>query len=210
MMAEKPNVTNILKNTSLDIREKESSEAHFVVVRNWDRSSDSLQNNTAVVQLIEKVGFSTQILTEVLNKEFSTNIEAHAEYNINGDKTEDIVREKITVNGKPLDLLSVTAYPPAANTNPTEMTQFLSGGEVIFITEGEAELTIANKVYCGTIERTQLRIEPVKKGDLIISTDTPNNWTKVYGSSFSFIYFVGNPNGPQQYKEVPKKKVKIV
>jgi hypothetical protein len=156
------------------------------------------------------MGFSIPILTETLNREFPTNIEAHTETNTAGEKTEDVAVETITINGRPLDRLLVIDYPPAANPNPAEMTQFQLGGEIILVTEGEAEITFATEVQDGAVQRTGLRTEHVSRDDLIISTDTPNNWTRVIGDKFAFIYFVGNPSGPQRYADIPKTKVRVV
>ena len=88
------------------------------------------------------------------------------------------------------------------------MTQFKSGGEVILVTDGEAELTYADKISDGFIAKSDLRSVKVSRGDLIISTNTPNNWTKI-GDDFSFIYFVGNPDGYQRYADVPKEKIPV-
>lgn len=186
-----------------------TSGVNFVIIRNWDRTIDSLQRQVGVETLVIQMGFDLQTLVATLNREFPESLSVHSEYNAAGEKTEDVVVETMTANNRPLDRLLVMAYPPAANPSPAEMTRFKAGGEVILVTEGEAEITFATRVMGNFISRSDLKPEKVRKGDLIISTDTPNNWTGIDGNEFSFIYFVGNPGGPQRYGDVPKVKVSI-
>ena len=89
------------------------------------------------------------------------------------------------------------------------MTRFKAGGEVVLMIGGKAELTYAKKIVDGVIFKGDLKTEVVERGDLIISRDVPNNWSRVIEDKFSFIYFVGNPIGNQRYGDVPKEKVPV-
>ena len=182
---------------------------NLVIIKNWDGTVETLQRQPGLESTASQMGFDLPTLVATLNSQFSEGLTSHPEYNAVREKTEDVVAETIMVNNRPLDRLLVTAYQPAANPNPAEMTKFKSGGEVILITDGEAEITFAPKMIGDSISRSDLKTERVGKGDLIISTDTPNNWTRVDGEKFSFIYFVGNPNGPQRYGDIPKEKIPL-
>jgi len=182
---------------------------NFTIVKNWDRTITSLQQSEGIESLALQIGFGLPSLVQTLNLEFPNNLTPHAERDATGEKNEDILSETIVVNERPLERLLVTAYPPAAKSAHTEMTKFNSGGEVILITEGEAEITYAPGVTGEFIPRSALKRERVSKGDLILSTDAPNNWTKILGDKFTFIYFVGNPNGTQVYSAIPKEKIPV-
>lgn len=197
-----------ISNQQRDLGEIPHTNNHFILVKNWDRTVNSLQQLN-VGELASEMGFDLPTLVATVAKEFAPDLPSHPEYNAAGEKIEDVVVETSSVNGRPIDRLLVTAYPSAANPNPTEMTKFKSGGEIIFVTDGEAELTYAQGRIGESISKSDLITEKVSKGDLIISTDTPNNWTNVFGDKFTFIYFVGNPSGPQTYAEIPKAKVPI-
>lgn len=181
----------------------------FIIVKNWDITVTSLQQQAGLEALVVQMGFDLQTLVATLNREFPKDITLTEVNNPAGEKIEDVGTETITVNDRPLDRLSVMAYPSAANANPEEMTRFKSGGEVILLVEGEAEITYAPRVRGEFIPKSDLKSARVKKGDLIISADTPNNWTRVYGDKFTFTYFVGNPDGPQRYGDIPKVKVPV-
>lgn len=183
---------------------------NFLIIKNWDKTVVSLEHQVGLEVLTKRMGFDLQTLVTTLTGDFPENMKLEEVKNPAGEKIEDVGTEIITVNDKPLDRLLVIAYPPAANPLPKEMTKFKSGGEVILITEGEAEITYAQGKINGSIARSDLKTEKVGKGDLIISTDTPNNWTKVLGDKFTFMYFVGNPNGPQKYGDIPKEKIPVI
>jgi len=196
-------------NKQKDRPELPKQGGHFVVIKSWDKSLGSLQKEHDLEHLVSQIGLDLSTLAAILTKEFPHNLELEEVKNPSGEKIEDVGTEAMTVNGRPLDRLLVIAYPSVANSDPREMTQFKTGGEVILVTEGEAEITFAPKVQEGVIARQDLWREKVSEGDLIVSTDTPNNWTNIYGDKFTFIYFVGNPSGPQKYSEVPKTKVPV-
>lgn len=198
----------VAEHTSMS--ESSNPQAHFVIVKNWDKSVATLQERAELVGLVSQIGFDLQTLATTATREFQNGLPVHAEHNAGGKKTEDVVVETITVNGRPLDRLLVIAYPPAANKTPTAMTRFISGGEVIFVISGEAEITFAPNATKESISKSDLRSERVGKGDLIISTDTPNNWTIVDGEQFTFVYFVGNPSGLQRYADIPKERVPVI
>lgn len=183
-------------------------DVNLVIIKLWDKRIESLLKHPSFEALSNKIGFQLITLFGILNEEFPENIDFVEEFSPTGEKTEDVAVEQVTVNGRPLDRLLVKAYPPAANPNPTTMTQFKSGGEVILVTDGEAELTYADKISDGLIAKSDLKSVEVSRGDLIISTNTPNNWTRI-GDDFSFIYFVGNPNGSQRYADIPKEKIPV-
>lgn len=182
---------------------------HLVIVRGWDSSVESLRSRIDLEQLIQEMGFNLETLVGILTKESPENMQFVVIPNSAGDKMEDLGTENLTVDGQPLEKMFVIAYPPVANPFPTEMTRFMVGGEVILMTAGEAEITYAGEITDGFIPRSSLISERVKKGDLIISTDAPNNWTGLTGDSFSFTYVVGNPKGPRRYNDIPKENVPI-
>ncbi len=181
----------------------------LIIVKNWDKTVETLKRQTGLESMALSMGFDLTTLADVATKEFPQNVELVEEHNAKGEKIEDVTVEGMTVKGRPLDRLLVKAYPAAANPEPTAMTQFQFGGEIILVADGEAELTYADKIINGSIAKQDLKTAKVEKGDLIISTNTPNNWTKISGESFSFVYFVANPNGQQKYSEVPKIKIPI-
>ncbi len=189
--------------------EKPSTNDAIIIIKGWDRTEELLRSVAGLEELIGKIGFTPSTLVEILNKEFPADMPVESVRNDKGEVIDEMVTEVLSVNGRPLDHTLVVAYPPAANSNLEEMTQFKSGGEVILMVDGVAELTYAKSVIGGIIPRSSLLTERVEPGDLIISTDTPNNWTKMFGDKFSFIYFVGNPNGPQKYGDVPKEKIPV-
>jgi len=182
---------------------------NFVIIKAWDKTLESLQKETKLASLVSQMGFDLATLVETLNKEFPQDLEMEAVLNSSKEKIEDVGTETLMVNNRPLDRLLVIAYPSAANPNPSQMTQFKGGGEVILVTEGKAEITFAPKVQAGTIAKQDLVTEKVGEGDLIVSTDIPNNWTKIHGDKFIFIYFVGNVSGNQRYKDIPKEMVPV-
>jgi len=181
---------------------------NIVVIRLWDKRIESLEKHPTFETLANRMGFQLITLVETIQKEFPGNIDFAEEFNPAGEKIEDVAVEQLTVNGRALDRSLVKAYPPAANPNPTSMTQFQFGGEVILVTDGEAELTYANKISDGSIAKSDLKTAKVERGDLVISTNTPNNWTRIE-DDFSFIYFVGNPDGEQKYSAIPKTKLLV-
>lgn len=197
------------KNQPVNKSETVSQGVNFMIVRHWDKTVESLRQQTGLEALVLQMGFDLPTLTATLNREFPQELKFEAVNNSVGEKIEDVGTETITVNDRLLDRLQVIAYPSAANVTPTEMTKFKSGGEVILVTQGEAEITHAQMLDDGSIYRGNLISEKVEKGDLIVSTDTPNNWTKVVGDKFTFIYFVDNPNGPQKYGDIPKDKISV-
>lgn len=186
-----------------------STSDGIIIVKNWDHTEESLRLVAGLETRVGEIGFTVPTLVELLNKEFPADKPVETVRNSKGEVIEDVASEVLSVNGRPLDHAKVVAYPPAANPDLQEMTKFKSGGEVILMLDGTAELTYAKSVVGGIIPRSSLQAERVAEGDLIVSTDTPNNWTKVIGDKFSFIYFVGNPNGPQKYGDVPKEKVQV-
>lgn len=183
---------------------------NFLIIKDWDKTVESLQRQAGLETLVLKMGFDLPTLVATLNREFPKDIRLEEVNNSAGEKTDDIGTETITVNGRPLDRQLGIAYPPAANPLPTEMTRFKYGGEVILVTGGGGEITYAQGKTGGSISRSDLKSEKVGKGDLILSTDAPNIWTKVLGDNFTFIYFVGNPNGPQKYSDIPKGKIPVI
>jgi hypothetical protein len=189
--------------------EKPSANDGIIIVKGWDRKEESLKSVSGLEKRIGEMGFTLSDLVKVLTKEFIEGIPFERVDNEKGEVIEDVATEVLFVNGKSLDHLQVVAYPPLTNADLKEMTQFKTGGEVILVIDGAAELTYAKSVINGYIPRSSLQTEKVEDGDLIISTNTPNNWTKIMGEKFSFIYFVGNPNGPQKYGDVPKSKIPV-
>lgn len=198
-----------MKETDSD-NENMQAISNFVIVKNWDRKIDSLKNHPFITTLSQNIGFNLPTLVATLTRIFPQDIEFKPEV-VNDEKIEDVAIETIEeVNGRPLDRLLVIAYPAAANPNIKKMTKFKSGGEVILVTGGEAEITYATETAEGFIPKSSLKTEKVTAGDLIISADTPNNWTSISGENFAFMYFVGNPNGPQKYGDIPKEKILII
>ena len=191
-----------------EINETLNQITPLIIVKGWDRTEGSLRRQPGLEPIVLEIGFDLPTLTEIVTKVFPQNINPVEERNSKGEKTEDVTVEVITVNSRPLDRLLVKAYQPAANPNSAEMTQFQIGGEVILLTSGEADLTYADKITDGLIAKADLKTVKLEKGDLVISMNTPNNWTRI-GGNFSFIYFVGNPAGPQKYPEVPKVKIHV-
>lgn len=189
--------------------EESSADNGIIIIKSWDRTLESLRSVVGLEERIGEIGFTVSTLIEVLNKEFPANMPVESVSNDKGELIDEMETEVLSVNGRPLDHTRVVAYPPAANANLQEMTKFKSGGEVILMIDGTAELTYAKSVIGGIIPRSSLQTERVEPGDLIISTNMPNNWTKMFGDSFSFVYFVGNPNGPQKYVDVPKEKIPV-
>ena len=181
----------------------------IIIVKNWDHTEKSLKSVTGLETRVGEIGFSVPTLVELLNKEFPADMPVESVRNDKGEVIDEVATETISVNSRSLDHARVVAYPPAANPDLQEMTRFKSGGEVILMLDGAAELTYAKAVVEGIIPKSSLQAESVSAGDLIISTDTPNNWTKIFGDKFSFVYFVGNPDGPQTYKDVPKEKIPV-
>lgn len=186
-----------------------SGSDEILIVKNWDHTEESLRLVAGLETRVGEIGFTVPILVELLNKEFPADMPVTSVRNDKKEVIDEMETEVLSVNGKPLDYTRVVAYSPAANSDLQEMTKFKSGGEVILMLNGAAELTYAKNVIGGVIPKNSLQTERVAAGDLIISRDTPNNWTKVFGDKFSFIYFVGNPNGPQTYVDVPKEKIPI-
>jgi len=187
-----------------------SSSVNFMIVRGWDNTVESLQRQAGLETLVLQMGFDLPTLAATLNRKLPEELKLEEIHDKStGKKIEDVSTETIIVNDRPLDRLLVIAYPPAAKAIPSEMTKFKLGGEVMFITEGEAEITYAQRETGGSIARSDLKTERVGRGDLILSTDTPNNWTSVIGDTFTFIYFVGNPNGPQRYNDIPKENITV-
>jgi hypothetical protein len=170
--------------------EKIAPKKRFLIIKGWDKTVESLQRQPELETLIGEMGFDLSTLVEILNKEFPKNMVFEKVNNANGEKIEDVVTEKLMVNGRPLDRLLVKALSAAANSSLTEMTRFKTGGEAVLVTEGEADITYAT-VAGRDISKSDLITEKVRKGDLMISTDTPNNWSKIYGDTFAFIYIVG-------------------
>lgn len=192
-----------------ELDEALSTKMPFIIVKNWDRSVESLQRQPGLESLVLAMGFNLPALVDVATKGFPEDIESVEEHNEKGEKIEDVTIESMIANGRPLDRLLVKAYPAAANPEPTTMTQFQSGGEVILVTNGVAEITYADKISDGSIAKSDLKTAKVERGDLVISTNIPNNWTRIAGESFSFIYFVGNPKGLQKYADIPKEKIPV-
>ncbi len=182
---------------------------HFLVIRQWDGSRDSLVAHPGAQALIEGMGFTADIFVDLLTKDFPSDAPIHEEPDDQGNKIEDVAVENLSVNDRQLDRLLVTGYPSFAQPISEKMTQFLAGGEVILIQGGVAELTYSESVEDGIVLRENLKSVRVAKGDLILSTDTPNNWSGIEGDKFSFLYFVGNPSGPQRYSDVPKRSVAV-
>ena len=180
----------------------------LIIVKNWDRTVESLQRQVGLESMALSMGFELTILVGVATKPLPENIASGEEHNAKGEKIEDVTVEEMTVNDRPLDRLLVKAYPEAANPEPTAMIQFKSGGEVILVTNGEAEIAYADKIIDGAIAKSDLKTAKVERGDLVISTNTPNNWTRIE-DDFSFIYFVGNPDGEQKYSAIPKTKLLV-
>jgi hypothetical protein len=197
-------------NQLSDVGEVLSPMLNSAIVKNWDRTVESLRQRQGLEELVQKLGFDLPTLVATLNAEFPADFELKDEFNAKGVKIEDLGTETITANGREIERLLVVAYPTAANTTLTEMTKFKYGGEVIFVTDGEAAITYAQDASDTVISREGLQSERVQKGDLLIFTDVPNNWTQIFGDKFTFIYFVGNPNGPQVYKAIPKEKIPVV
>lgn len=189
--------------------EKPSTNDGIIIVKGWDHTAESLSSVVGLETRVGEIGFTVLTLVELLNKEFPANMPVESVRNDKGEVIDEMTTEVLSVNGRPLDRSRVVAYPPAANADLQEMTEFKSGGEVILMIDGAAELTYAKSVVGGIIPRSSLQTERVEPGDLIISTNTPNNWTKMFGDSFSFVYFVGNPNGPQKYGDIPKEKIPV-
>lgn len=192
------------------ITEVSSSVKPLLIVRDWDRKIESLNNNPQISSILSNMGFDLSTLFSLLTSEFPNNTKFEEVKNSSGEKIEEVATERLIVNGRPLERLLVIAYPSLANNPSGKMTQFESGGEAILVTDGEAEITFASRVSHDTISQSDLVVEKVKKGDLILSVDTPNNWTAVLGNRFTFLYFVGNPSGAQRYGDVPKKSVSVV
>lgn len=197
-------------NEMKGLNENLGKSPNFFVVRNWDGTIESLRQNSGLESLVEQMGFQLDILVQTLNREFPEDIIPKEEFNADGQKTESVLIQQMNVNDRPLERRLPTLYPPAANPNPDNMTQFKQGGEVIWVKQSEAELTYASKVSGRKIMYTDLIPIKVNQGDLIISTNTPNNWTKIPQEGFSFIYFVGNPGGDQVYSAVAKDKIPVV
>lgn len=191
-----------------ELTEALNTQMPFIIVKNWDRTVESLRLQIGLESMVLSMGFDLATLVNVATKEFPENIKSVEEHNAAGEKIEDVTVEVMTINDRLLDRLLVKAYPAAANPNLTEMTQFQAGGEVILVTSGEADLTYADKISGGSIAKADLKTVKLEKGDLVISTNTPNNWTRV-GEGFSFIYFVGNPQGEQRYSAIPKDKLLV-
>lgn len=191
------------------IQEKPSTNDSLIIVKNWDHTTESLRAVVGLEGRAEKIGFALPTLVELLNREFPTNMTVETVRNGAGQVIDEVSSEVLSINDRPLDHMRVVAYPPAANTNLQEMTQFKAGGEVVLMLDGAAELTYAEGIVGGVIPQSSLKTEKVESGDLMISTDTPNNWTKVFGDKFSFVYIVGNPDGPQKYGDVPKEKILV-
>ncbi|MBI3619543.1 hypothetical protein HY214_00120 [Candidatus Roizmanbacteria bacterium] len=191
------------------IREIPGFGVNFKIVKNWPGTVLSLEHQAGLEALVKQMGFDLPTLAATLNREFSQGLTPYPVHNAAGEKIEDIIAETIIVNNRLLDRLLVTAHPLVANPNPTEMTKFRTGGEVILVTEGAAEITFAPRVTDNIIAKSGLITTRVENGDLIVSTDTPNNWTQVLGDKFTFIYFVGNPNGSQKYSDIPKEKISV-
>jgi hypothetical protein len=182
----------------------------LLVVRGWDRKIESLQQNPQVSGVLSGMGFDLHTLFSLLTDKFPSDMKVEEFRKAPDKKIEDIATQKLTINGRPLERLLVTAYPSIVNEPIEKMTQFEVGGEAILVTDGEAEITFASKVSLDQILQSDLVTEKVKKGDLILSTNVPNNWSKVVGDKFAFIYFVGNPIGPQRYGDVLKKSIPVV
>lgn len=182
---------------------------HFFVIRQWDGTREALVSHPGAQALIERVGFDVDTLVGLLTSEFPSDVSIHEELDNRGSKTEDVAVEQLTVNGWPLDRIMVTGYPAFAKPVGDTLTQFLSGGEVILVKDGVAELTYAENVEGDSVLRDRLQTVRLEEGDLVISTDTPNNWSGMGGNEFRFLYFVGNPNGPQRYSDVLKRSVSV-
>lgn len=182
---------------------------NIIVLKKWDKTSGSLEKEPGLRELIEEVGFAISDLVPLLSSQFPENIKLEEVNDSEGNLIEKVGTEILTVGGKTLDRLLVVAFPAAAKQNLKEMTRFKAGGEVILIIDGKAELTFAKRIVGDAVHQEDLSKIEVNTGDLIISKDVPNNWSKVLGESFSFIYFVGNPLGDQKYGRVPKSVVKV-
>jgi len=144
--------------------------SNIMIIKNWDRTIESLQKEFNLDLLVEAIGFDIKQLTDLLNKSFPKNSQTHEEFNDKKEKTETVIVETLTVNGKPLDRLHVTVFPPAAKENLTEMTKFKYGGEIILVTEGNAEITYADVIIGDKVFQTNLKTSKVTKNDLIIAT----------------------------------------
>jgi hypothetical protein len=186
------------------IERVENLDNNIAVVKAWDKTAESLDLEPGLSELVQKIGFTVTDLVAVLNKDFPEDAKFQVVNSSDGVKIEDVATEAMTVDGKPLDRLLVIAYPPAAKQDLKIMTRFKVGGEVILIKGGRAELTYASKIFEGIISKGDLKTIELEQGDLVISSDVPNNWSRVVGDSFSFSYLVGNPDGNQRYDEVPK------
>lgn len=185
------------------------NDQHFVVVRQWDRTVESLRQNPHLEGIVKQMGFDLQTLADLAIRDFPASLAFQEVLNAQSQKIEDVATEVLEVNGRRLERLNVIAYSLAAHPDPAEMTQFQAGGEVIYVTDGAAHLTYAPQVHGDSIPRDSLQAIRVEKGDLVLSTNIPNNWTSIEGGSFTFIYFVGNPDGVQRYGDVRKKKIPV-
>ncbi len=160
--------------------------------------------------MLETIGFNSETIFDLLTQDCSGNIVYREEFNSSGVKFEDVATEGILVDNIQTDRLFVAEYPIVNQDKIEKMTLLECGGEVIFVTDGIAEITFAPKISEGKILKSDLVTAVVKKDDLIIATDTPNNWTKIYGEKFEFIDIIGNLNGPRQYELLPKKYIPVI
>jgi len=192
-----------------DIKENASFSQPYMIIRNWDKKIESLQQIEGIDKLVRTTGLDIDTIVEVLNFDFPDDVKLDEIKDENGVKIEDLISKTINIKNQLLEYLFVIAYPTVVRPNLTSMTQFEAGGEVILITDGEADMTFSSQVLEDHIPSSSLRTERVKKGDLIIISNIPNNWTKIYGDNLKFKYFVGNPNGNHKYSEVIKKSIPI-
>jgi hypothetical protein len=192
-----------------DRAEMTDTSTRLIVVRKWNRTYQALAEVPGFVDLAKRIGFGLADIVTLLNRAPSRIKNIKSEHNADGSKCEDVSLHTLLINEKPTDLLSVVGYPPLANPTPAYMTRFMVGGEVVFVTRGAAELTYAKRLTNGEVAKIDLCTLILGEGDLMVSSDTPNNWSRVLGDRFVFTYFVGNPEGNNVYADVPKEKIKV-
>jgi hypothetical protein len=168
----------------------------MVVIRHWYPTMDSLSKNPQAAALLKTMGYTPYDIYDIV-----THRVENIEYE--GQRGEHVFHQPLWHISPMVDRSLIHAHTKLKRPQPTEMTQFLSGGEVIKVLNGIGVLTYAAAVTEGVIRRQDLRTLTVYQGDLIISTCTPNTW-KDMTPDFVFMYFVGNPVGERTYEKIPK------